>query len=466
MGEKHVAELNEIFSADQIQADPAEALAYAQDWTRFFPPRPAGVCFPESAEQIQKLVYWARKHKIALVPSGGRTGLSGGAVAYQGEWVVSLERMNKQIRFSPLERTLRVQAGMITQQVQEIARENGYFFPVDFAAKGSSHIGGNVATNAGGVKVVRYGLTRDWVTGLQVVTGRGEILELNRNLVKNATGYDLRHLMIGSEGTLGFITEVELRLTTAPQDQVVFLLALEQLENAMSVFQVFRDRTGLSAFEFFSDQAMEYVLQSTGRTAPLNTRSPFYLLIETDGANEEQQARALEAFENASDSGWVVDGLMSQSAQQAQDLWALRENISEAISPRTPYKNDISVAISKVPQFVVETDQIIKKQYPDFEVIWFGHIGDGNLHINILKPQSMDKSEFYRKCQSTDQLLFKKIEEYGGAVSAEHGLGLIKKPYLHFSRSQAEIDLMVQIKKAFDPDLILNPGKTLDISPN
>jgi len=342
-------------------------------------------------------------------------------------------------------------------------KEQGYLFPIDFAARGSSQIGGNVATNAGGVKVIRYGSMRDWVTGIKVVTGVGEILEFNKNLVKNATGYDFRHLFIGSEGTLGFIVEATLNVTTPPQPLTVLVLGVPDLDAITSVFREFRDALPLTAFEFFSDRALAQVLDhAPSLTRPFATEAPNYLLIEVENTEEGIEARMLEVFEACLEKGWVLDGAISQSEAQAREFWRLREDISESLSRFTPYKNDVSVTISKVPHFLRETDDVLKKNYPDFEVVWFGHIGDGNMHINVLKPEDLSREEFFKRCSGVNDLLFDVIERLGGSVSAEHGVGLVKKSYLDFTRPEAEIELMKGIKKVFDPDMILNPGKIFD----
>jgi FAD/FMN-containing dehydrogenase len=303
---------------------------------------------------------------------------------------------------------------------------------------------------------------REWVAGLKVVTGTGDILELNKGLVKNATGFDLRHLFIGSEGTLGLVTEATLRFTTPSKPLQVVLLAVPDLEAIMNVFREFRNNLPLTAFEFFSDVALKHVLHHTGLQKPLGADAPNYLLAEVELTESDTEAKILETFEMCVEKGWVIDGALSQSEQQAKDFWRLREDVSEATSPYSPYKNDVSVTISNVPGFLRDTDRVLKQNYPDFEVVWFGHIGDGNMHINICKPANLDKAEFVKKCQNADKLLFDVIKSYGGSVSAEHGVGLVKKPYLTYTRTQEEISLMRGIKKVFDPDGILNPGKIFD----
>lgn len=457
-----LSSLEQIISKNQIKGDSASLKNYGKDWLKLFEPNPLGVVFPESAEQVAAIVKWAIDTKTPLVPSGGRTGLSGGAFAGNKELVVSFERMNKILGFNEDDLTVHCQAGVVTEELQNFARDKGYLFPVDFAARGSSCIGGNIATNAGGINVVRYGLMRDWVAALKVVTGTGEILNLNNSLVKNASGFDLRHLFIGSEGTLGFVIEAQMRVTKAPLGKQVLLLGLDAMSSIMEVFRFFRNRTKLLAFEMLTDEASELVLKHKKLSPLLPTKCPFYVVVEVEtggpsGSAEEDELMSI--FEELMEIGKITDGLLAQSAQQAREIWSVREDISEACSPHTPYKNDVSVTVSKVPEFLAKVDQTIKASYPDLQVIWFGHIGDGNLHINILKPNDLERAEFIKRCQKVDQLLFAEIQRFGGSISAEHGVGITKKPFLKFTRSESEIELMRGIKKVFDPHGIINPGK-------
>lgn len=352
------------------------------------------------------------------------------------------------------QQTIVVQCGMPTGVLQETARALGLFYPIDFASRGSSQIGGNIATNAGGIRVLRYGLTRDWVAGLKVVTGAGEVLDLNRGLVKNATGYDLRHLFIGSEGTLGLIVEATLRLAPPPRQQQVMVLGLPTLDAIMKVFSRLRAQLTLSAFEFFTERAIGYVAAAGGRR-PFEAGAPFYVLAEFD----EDEAAASMLFEACYSEGLVDDGVVSQSSAQAAELWRLREGITESLSRYRPYKNDISVRVSQVPLFLAQVDALFECEYPGFEVVWFGHIGDGNLHISILPPPEWPREAFDAECERVTHKLGELLREFGGSVSAEHGIGLLKRPYLHYTRAPEEIELMRQMKRVFDPAGIMNPGK-------
>jgi FAD/FMN-containing dehydrogenase len=449
-----------MFDASQVLDDPSNLKEYGKDWTKHLEPKPSAIVFPKTTEDVRKLVAWARKNKVGLVPSGGRTGLSGAAVALHGEVVVSFQKMNRILDFDPMDQTMTVEAGVVTEVAQKFAADKGLYFPVDFASRGSSQIGGNVATNAGGIKVLRYGLIRQWVQALEVVTGEGEILRLNNSLIKNATGYDLRQLFVGSEGTLGFITKITLGLTRPPDSPQVFLFGVSELDSVMKIYHAFKSATPLLAFEMFTELALECVLaQHKDLSRPLAEPKNYYILVEVEGGSSDVIEKSLGIFEKGLEEGWILDGIQSQSPAQSRDLWRLREDISEATSPFQPYKNDISVRISRVPAFLVEMDEILKREYPDIQVVWFGHIGDGNLHINILKPAAMKSEEFVGKCKKVDGILFEMIRKFEGSISAEHGVGLTKKPFLHFTRSPEEIVLMKSIKRVFDPDGIMNPGK-------
>ena len=372
--------------------------------------------------------------------------------------MVSLERMNRILGFDPIDRTLQVQAGAVLQVVQEAARSHGLAYPVDFGSRGSCTIGGNIATNAGGIRVLRHGNTREWIAGLTVVTGRGELLELNRGLVKNSSGYDLRHLLVGSEGTLGIVVEATLKLAPPPPPTNVMLLALPAFEAVMEVFAVFRERLQLEAFEFFTDVALRHVV-GHGASDPFDQVHPYYVVVEFAVADEAGEAAAMAAFEHAMEAGLVVDGVVSQSDAQAAQLWQLREGITESLAPRRPYKNDVSVRVGAMPAFLAEIQGLLGEGYPDFEVVWFGHIGDGNLHINVLRPEGMAEQAFIGRCEQVTRLLSDVLARHGGSISAEHGIGLVKKPYLQGTRSVAEIEVMRGIRRVLDPDGIMNRGK-------
>lgn len=461
MSDARVSSLQAAVPALQVLTDPADLAHYGVDWTRRWTPAPLAIALPADVDQVQAVMRWAHAHGVAVVPSGGRTGLSGGAVAANGELVLSLQKMNKVLAFEPVDRLLTVQAGAALETVQDAARTHGLQYPVDFAARGSCTIGGNIATNAGGIRVVRYGNTREWVAGVKLVTGTGELLDLNRGLVKNSSGYDLRHLAVASEGTLGVIVEATLRLAGPAPATRVMLLALPSFEVLMQVFQALRERLGLEAFEFFTDRALHHVV-AHGAQPPFDTAYPFFVVAEFASEGEAGEVALLSAFEHCVEQGWVEDGVISHGDTQAAQLWRLREGITESLAPYVPYKNDVSVRVSAMPAFLAETQALLAAEYPQFDVVWFGHIGDGNLHINVLKPEAMANADFVVECERVTKLLAAALQRHGGSISAEHGIGLVKKPYLRSTRSDAEIAVMRGIKTALDPAGILNPGKLFD----
>jgi FAD/FMN-containing dehydrogenase len=449
-----------LVAAGCCLSDSENLKHYGRDWTTAWEPSPALILLPSSTEEVQAIVRAANEHRVALVPSGGRTGLSGGAVAAKSEVVVVFDHMNQLREFNPVDRTVVCQAGVVTGQLQAFAERQDLVYPVDFASAGSSQLGGNISTNAGGVKVIRYGTTRHWVAGLKVVTGKGDVLDLNKGLVKNATGYDLRHLFIGAECSLGFVVEATMQLASPPQASSVLVLGVPDFVAMMNLLDAFRQAFDLMAFEFFSDRAMNYVL-AQGGARPFEGDSPLYALLEIEHVGEKTLEEILEVFERMKVRGWVEEGVMSQSQEQARALWQLREGISESIASKMPYKNDLSVTVSKLPAFIEELDEVVRRVYPDIEAVWYGHLGDGNLHLNILKPDDQSQENFFQACNEVNRHVFETVEKYGGSVSAEHGVGLLKKPHLNYTRSAIEIEYMKGLKAVFDPNGIMNPGKLI-----
>lgn len=431
---------------------------YGKDWINFYEPNPSVILFPKTNEEVQEIVQLANKYKIGIVPSGGRTGLSGGATATNGEMIVSLEKMNQILDFDPINQTVTVQAGVVTEALQHFAESKGLFYPVDFASKGTSQIGGNIATNAGGVKVVKYGLTRDQVLGLEFITGNGQKINTNNGLIKNATGYDLRHLIIGSEGTLGVITEAIIQLKRKPKNLNVIFFGINDIKSAIQILSLFKKQIDVTAFEFLSHNGLIYSTNQSKYPLPFSEKSPFYLLIEFE--NQESAGKKVEQIVmNLYKSGLIENDIYANEIEKIQQVWSYREGISESITPFIPYKNDVSVVPSQVPAFLNEAQTLIHSKYPDFEVVWYGHIADGNIHINILKPKNLGIDDFHQQCDDISVFLFELVKKYQGSISAEHGVGLLKRKFLNYSRSEAEISLMKGIKKVFDPNGIMNSGK-------
>jgi len=453
-----------------VSIDPSDLEQFGRDWTRVHSAHPSAIAFPRTTDHVSKIIAICNEENLPIVPSGGRTGLAGGAVAVRGELVLSLSRMRSMGEVDRLGATVRVQAGAVTEAVHAHCAPFGLTWPVDFASKGSSTIGGNIATNAGGVKVIRYGLTRQWVLGLQVVTATGTVIELGGALEKNNTGPDLRQWFIGSEGTLGIVTEATLKLTRLPPPASVLLLGASSVADVLALFKEARQAPfTLAAYEFFSAQCLARVLSHRRLRAPLDAHHNYYVLIEAegDGSSEADAARLAKTVEEWTmhlfEAGLASDGTIAQHNAQARDLWSLREGISESLSATgLPHKNDIALPIAALEAFCADLESVFARRYPDWEVCLFGHVGDGNLHINVMKPNDMSRDEFFSKTSEADRDLFELVKRHHGSISAEHGIGLLKKDYLSYSRSPEEIALMRQLKHALDPKNILNPGKIFD----
>jgi FAD/FMN-containing dehydrogenase len=422
-----------ILPASQILTDPQSREFYGRDWLKDFIANPSVVLLPTSITDIQEIIKLCAREKIALVPSGGRTGLSGGAAATQGEVVLSLERMRKIHEINRIDRTVRCDAGVTLEQLQIAVADQGLYFPIDFSSRGSSQIGGNIATNAGGIRVIKYGNYRDSVLGLTVVTGTGEILELNGSLFKNNSGYDLRNLFVGSEGTLGVIVEATLSVVSKPKDLVRALCGLNSTAQILPLLSYCRDAfPNLSAFEFMEHLPFQEVVRHRGLRDPLSQPYPAYVLVECEVDSFEELDSVREVFSVGYEQSLFADVVVSESSSQAIELMNLRDLISETLSQRyTIHKNDISVPVPTIPLFVKELHETLGKAYPLFKVAIFGHVGDGNLHINILKPSDLSDQEFWKQCHETDHVIFRLVQKYKGSISAEHGVGLLKRDFLH-----------------------------------
>ena len=447
---------------ESLSTDPADLAEYGRDWTRVLAPAPSAIAFPRSTAEVSRLLAVCNEEGVAVVPSGGRTGLAGGAVAANGELVLSLARMRRVDPVDLVGGTVRGQAGAVTEAVHEHCAAHGLTWPVDFASKGSSTVGGNIATNAGGVRVIRYGLTRQWVLGLEVVLASGEVLDVGGALEKNNTGLDLRQLFIGSEGTLGVVTEATLKLARAPGASTVMLLGAADVAAVLALFrEARRGPFTLGAYEFFSQRCLDRVLSHRALRPPLDPPCPYYVLVEVEGDGD---AAALEPWiEGVFASGLAAGGTLAQHSGEARDLWALREGISESLSATgLPHKNDVALPIAALDAFCADLDEVFGRRYPGWEICLFGHVGDGNLHINVMKPERMAREEFFVRTKDADRDLFTLVQRHRGSISAEHGIGILKKPFLAFSRSEGELAVMRAVKRALDPRGILNPGKILD----
>jgi len=441
----------------EIRSDATSLKDYGQDWTRFAEPRPSAVAFPRSAAEVAKLLVFCREQRFAVVPSGGRTGLAGGAVATAGELVLNLSKLDRLDAPDPVALTVRAQAGVVHERLQESVRGHGLQWPVDLASKGSCQIGGNLATNAGGLRVIRYGHARNWVQSVQAVTLQGDILELNGDLEKNNTGYDLRHLLIGSEGTLAVITEATLKLAPLSRASRVLLFALADFPSVLEILRDARQkRLPLLAFECWSRACLEVVRDEMGFADPFQAPAALYALVEIEEGQADLDAWLGEILER----GIVADGTLASDPEGIRRLWRFRENITESLSHRgLVYKNDLALPLRELPAFTQALEDSAAAWYPQCSVYIFGHIGDGNLHVNVLDAAGREPKEFRGLCEKSNHPLFALVRRHGGSIAAEHGIGLLKRDFLEYSRSPAEIALLRGIKRAFDPDNLLNPGK-------
>jgi FAD/FMN-containing dehydrogenase len=449
--------------ADFVTRDPGDLVEYGRDWTRVLDPAPCAIALPRTTDEVVRFVKLCATFGVPIVPSGGRTGLAAGAVAAKGEIVLSTSRMRSMQPVDVAGATLRVQGGAVTQAVHEHCSPHGLTWPVDFASKGSSTVGGNIATNAGGVKVIRWGTTRQWVLGVEVVLASGEVLDDKGALEKNSTGLDLRQLFIGSEGTLGIVTAATLKLARVPHRSEVMLFAVDDLAAVVRLFRETRASPFvLSAYEMFTDACLTRVLAHRKLRAPLASPDSHYVLIEL----EEVAPRSPldEWVGSLLERDLVRDGVLAQHGSEARDLWALRESIGESLSATGfPHKNDIALPIAALEAFCAELEALFVRRYPGWEVCLFGHIGDGNLHVNVMKPAEAEAPAFLARVKDADRDLFDLVRKHGGTISAEHGIGLLKKPWLGWSRTPVEIETMRAVKRALDPQNLLNPGKIFDV---
>ncbi len=423
---------------------------------------------PQNTEEVSKILKLCNKYNIKIVPQGGRTGLCGGTIPSENgqEIILSLERMNKIKDLNEANFTITVEAGCILNNIQNIADEKNFLFPLSLASEGSCTIGGNLSTNAGGINVLRYGMARDLVLGIEVVLANGEIWSNLTSLRKDNRGYDLKQLFIGSEGTLGIITSAVLKLFPAPRNIETALFAIPNTDAAIELLGLARNASAdlLNAYELVSRIGMEMVIKHIpGAKEPIKDKYEWYVLIEFSSSSKNNLRQQMEdLFELALNKKIVLDGVIAESTQQRKDLWVLRDGLNEAQKPEGgSIKHDISVPINNVSKFIDSASKCVKKFIPSSRVVAFGHIGDGNIHFNISQPLKQDKNEFLNKWNDVNKLVFDIVESLNGSFSAEHGIGKLKRKELQTYNPKIEIDLMKSIKSTFDPNNILNPGKVL-----
>ncbi len=460
--------LREAFNGTLLTG-AADLEPFVVDWRKTWRGTALAVVIPDSVDDVAKVVRWCAAHDSAIVPQGGNTGQSGGSVPRETgrNIVLSLTRLNRIRSVDPANNTMTVDAGCILQAVQEAATAANRLFPLSLGAEGSCTIGGNLATNAGGTAVLRYGNARELCLGLEVVTAAGEVWDGLKGLRKDNSGYDLRDLFIASEGTLGVITGAVLKLFPKPAARLTALVAVRSGAVATALFDQLRSEhdTVLTAFELFSDVCLGLVLNHMpGTRDPLSSRSPWYVLIEISDAKSEENARgALEhSLAAAFEAGLVTDGAIADSFAQSRALWLLREFISEAQGAEgRAIKHDIAVPISSIAAFIDEGLAAVAAVYPDFRPVIFGHLGDGNLHYNFSSAKGADQALFVAQQDRLNDIVHDLVRAHHGTISAEHGLGVLRRDEADAHRPAVEKRLMASIKAALDPQGIMNPGKLL-----
>ena len=465
-----IASLRAAFQG-RLLNDPGDMAVFLTDWRGKWTGCALAVAQPDTAADVAAVLAWCNTHRVPVVPQGGNTGLSGGATpdASGDAVLLSLARLNRIRQIDATNNTMVVEAGVKLQQVQDAAREAGRLFPLSLAAEGSCTIGGNLATNAGGVQVLRYGNTRELCLGLEVVTPQGELWNGLRGLRKDNTGYDLRDLYIGSEGTLGVITAAVLKLFPPPAGQAVAFVAVPSPQAAVQLLELAQARlaSGLTAFELMSDTCIALVEKHVPAARhPLGERSAWYVLLEvSDSRSQDQAGDAIESLlEVALGDGLATDAALSTSLAQFRSLWAMREDISESQGAEgKTIKHDIALPISRIPGFVADTGAAIANAFPGVRLVVFGHLGDGNLHYNVSPPANpaMPDAAFLALEEPLNRLVHDAVVRAGGSISAEHGLGVLRRDEADRYRSDVEARLMQAVKHALDPDGLMNPGKVL-----
>jgi len=445
--------LADIVGAGHVLTAPQDTKPYFTDWRRQYSAGAECVVRPASTAEAARVVELCAREGVAVVPQGGNTGLVGGSVptGAQREIVLALGRMNRIRALDVLNDTVTVEAGCVLATVQRAADEAGRLFPLSLAAEGSCQIGGNLSTNAGGVNVLRYGNAREQVLGLEVVLPDGRVWDGLRGLRKDNTGYDLKQLFLGAEGTLGVITAAVLRLYPKPAASATAWIALGSAREAVELLAGLRERLGerISAFELVSRACLEAVLRHVKELRdPLPAPHPWYVLAEfaDSGSRAELQERVEQALAER-------DAVIAQSGEQGRSLWRIRESIPEAQFANV--KHDISLPISAIPDFIERTDRALRAAFGDTGVFCFGHVGDGNLHYNVGAQALLEKRD------AVNHIVYQQVEHLGGSISAEHGLGQLKRVAIRSHKPALELELMRRLKTALDPKGLMNPGKVL-----
>ena len=472
MSQIFLNELESIIGKNYVLTSEGETTPYLTDWRKRYTGKALAVLLPSNTQEVAAIVKACAKANIAIVPQGGPTGFCGGATPdVSGKQVVlNLKRMNQVREIDASNQTISMEAGCILQAVQERAVSEGFLFPLSLGAEGSCMIGGNLATNAGGTNVLRYGNTRDLCLGLEVVTAQGEIWNGLKGLRKDNTGYDLRDLFIGSEGTLGIITAAVMKLYPLPISQWTTLVATQDISSTIALLNLFQKRATslLTGFEMMTQESLALNGKHFPKlTNPLQNNPPFTVLIElSDHESEEHVRQLLESIlDEALEGGMISDAIIATNLSQANSFWHMREHITLAQAAEgANLKHDITVPLSALKSFIQETDRLIRSKYPGVRIINFGHLGDGNLHYNIAPPEGVDAQAFNLANEKpVHELVYDQVERCGGSISAEHGVGQLKLEGLRAHKGAVAHDLMKTLKRALDPQNILNPHKVVSI---
>jgi len=461
--------LTEVVGAPYLLADADAMAPYLTDWRGRYRGTALAVLRPANTGEVAAVVRLCADAGVAMVPQGGNTGLCGGATPLQAgrSVVISLSRLNHVRTVDAGNNTLVVEAGCTLAAVQAAAAEAERLFPLSLASEGSCEIGGNLSTNAGGVHVLRYGNMRELVLGLEVVLPDGRVWDGLRALRKDNTGYDLKQLFIGAEGTLGIITAAVLKLFPRPRVRATGWVAVADPQAAVTLLGRLRDVCGdrVSAFEIIGRSALSLVLKHLpGARAPLADDPEWAVLVELADTAEDAGLDALLERElgAALETGLAVDAALAANLSQAQALWALRENISEAQRIEgVSIKHDISVPVSRIPEFLARAGTLLRARWPEVRIVAFGHIGDGNLHYNLSRPDAQDNARFIATTSEVNRLVHDLVCELGGSISAEHGLGQLKREEVIRYKSALELELMRAVKTSLDPRGLMNPGKVI-----
>jgi FAD/FMN-containing dehydrogenase len=460
MSDDGMASLQALVGGDAVIPGAALEAAQCTDWSGVEPVRPLALVRPRSTEQVRAVLAWCHARRVPVVPQGGRTGLAGAAVPLAHGIALSLERMREIEAVDATTRTLGVQAGATVQAVQEAAAAHGLMFGVDFGARGSAQIGGALSTNAGGNGVLRLGMMREQCLGLEVVLADGTVLPMLRPMQKNNTGYELKHLFIGAEGTLGVITRALLRLHPAPAARATMLAALPDFDAALALLGRLQARcgAGLAAFELMWRDFVAASLAWQRLREPFDRAYPLLALVDLDGADAAQLHAALEDVLGAAmEQGQVLDAAVAQSEAQVRAFWRIREATAELPMHMAPPINfDVSLPMADIGRFVAHCRAALDARWPGHHTVCFGHIGDSNLHLTT------DAATIGHDVEGLEALVYDLVAEFGGSVSAEHGIGLHKKPWLGRSRTPAELEVMRVLKRALDPLHLMNPGKIFE----